>query len=544
MTVRPGITFLLMLLAALAMLAGGVLLARRTVEDRIPADRTLLRETASTLQGEAVRLEAVFTGHLRDLGSRVLAGEEDAALRQALAGIRGVRGVSLLTRDGKDQRHLRLPGPQSVPEPVLTGDEPPRFASQFAVPLVTVFDDSTEAARKTFDGWLAAPPQGWLVWWRRFDPTRAAVFLIRADTVRAVVGENMDALLDSAWAPVRAAGEAARISDSRGTVLRSAGAPTAAQSDFILPLTCRLGAWHLEAWDRRAQRLVYDQTTLIVSGALAAGIAALGWVVAAQQRRALREARAQVSFVNRASHELGAPLTNLRLSLELAREALPAEAIAAGESARRLDIALEETARLSRLAENVLTHARGESGRLTVASVPCTPAATVRGVLEQFAPALERRGIRVEEALDDSLLTLTDPDALAQITANLVSNVEKYAASGSWMGITLAAEGDRWTLRIADRGPGIPAADRERIFRPFERLDSRITEGVSGTGLGLSICRELARRLSGDVVLAASAQGAEFVLTLPLTAPRTLPQPHSSAGTAPASGPEPSAHPV
>jgi len=287
--------------------------------------------------------------------------------------------------------------------------------------------------------------------------------------------------------------------------------------DFIVPLASRLGSWQIVSWDRWETNTIFDFLTLAIAATLAIGLALLGWVVAAAQRRALHEVTARVSFVNRVSHELGAPLTNLGLYLDLARDSLTAGD--AAESARRLAIATEETGRLSRLVANVLTFARGERQSLELHSADCRPGEIVRGVLEQFSPALARRSIAVETDLDDTATAHLDSDALAQITANLISNVEKYAASGGWMRISLASADGELVLRVTDRGPGIPTGDAARVFLPFERLDSSLTEGVSGTGLGLAIARDLARRMSGDVILESSdAAGCIFTLRIPAAA--------------------------
>jgi signal transduction histidine kinase len=284
--------------------------------------------------------------------------------------------------------------------------------------------------------------------------------------------------------------------------------------DFIVPLASRLGNWQIVSWDRWRSHTEFDFLTLAISGILSISVALLGCLVAGAQRRALREMTTQVTFVNRVSHELGAPLTNIGLYLELARDAL-----ADGdkpESERRLAVATEETGRLSRLVENVLTFARSERKNLELHSLPCRPAEVVSRVLEQFAPALARRGISVESQLDADSEAELDAGALAQITANLISNVEKYAAAGGWMRVSLTVIENTLRLSVQDRGPGIPAGESARVFLPFERLDSRLTEGVSGTGLGLAISRDLAIRMGGSVELELPAEGGcLFVLSIP-----------------------------
>jgi signal transduction histidine kinase len=113
-----------------------------------------------------------------------------------------------------------------------------------------------------------------------------------------------------------------------------------------------------------------------------------------------------------------------------------------------------------------------------------------------------------------------DPDVLGQILANLLGNVEKYAAAGGRVDLASTQAGDRTTLRVSDRGPGVPSGDRERIFEPFIRLGDGPSEGASGTGIGLTISRELARLHGGDLSLEPSAAGAVFRLEL-ATGPAT-----------------------
>lgn len=341
---------------------------------------------------------------------------------------------------------------------------------------------------------------------------QAAVIVIRGSEVRAAMDRQLTALLPSVWAPVRAAGGMDRLEGPGGKTLSGLTSAPDRAPDFVVPLASRLGDWQIVSWDRWTSATAWHPPTLAISGAMSAGLALLGFSVAAAQRRALREVTARVSFVNRVSHELGAPLTNLRLYMELARDSLPPDAT---ESTRRLAVAEEETGRLIRLVENVLTFARGERGKLDLQPAACRPDEIVRGVLAQFVPALARRGIAVETDIASLSATL-NADALAQITANLISNVEKYAGGGAWMRVSLATAGGELVLRVTDRGPGIPAGDAARIFEPFERLDHRLTEGVSGTGLGLAIARDLATRMGGSVELEPAVEGGcVFTLRVP-----------------------------
>ncbi len=109
-----------------------------------------------------------------------------------------------------------------------------------------------------------------------------------------------------------------------------------------------------------------------------------------------------------------------------------------------------------------------------------------------------------------------DADAVAQILGNLLGNVEKYAAADRRVDVATGQDPRSAELQVRDYGPGVPAALRERVFKPFFRVRDDLTEGVSGTGIGLGIARDLARLHGGDLRLEDAAPGARFVLRLPL----------------------------
>jgi signal transduction histidine kinase len=263
--------------------------------------------------------------------------------------------------------------------------------------------------------------------------------------------------------------------------------------------------------------------TLVASGALAVFVAALGVLIFGQQTRAAALAAQRVSFVNRVSHELRTPLTNILLNIDLATDTLDD---APREATRRLDLVQEEARRLGRLIDNVLTFSRHEQGKLRVEPRACIPASVIAAVVEQFAPSLARRALEVRCTGDVANPCLLDADAFAQILANLVSNVEKYVPGGV---VEIGGElrEETLTVTVTDQGPGIPAEAAERIFLPFERLDSRINEGASGTGLGLAIARDLAVAMGGTLRLAPSTRGACFELRIP--APPATPLTAASA---------------
>jgi signal transduction histidine kinase len=244
-------------------------------------------------------------------------------------------------------------------------------------------------------------------------------------------------------------------------------------------------------------------------------VPSLAWLYFRESSREIRVAQQRVSFVNQVSHELKTPLTNIRLYAEMARTGAENRGDAA--TIRQLAVVESETARLSRLIQNVLNFARKQRDRLSVNAMKVELAVVINRVAEQWRPVLEKRGITLEVDMPDSLPLQTDADAVEQILGNLLSNAEKYAADGQWVGIQARLEGKNNVLLIvSDHGSGIPAGKQELIFEPFERLRSDLREGVSGTGIGLTISRELAGLLGGSLYADATCrEGARFVLCLP-----------------------------
>lgn len=247
------------------------------------------------------------------------------------------------------------------------------------------------------------------------------------------------------------------------------------------------------------------------------GIAALVWLLAVylvsrEWTRAMREARLKTGFVQQVSHELRTPLTNIRLHAELARDGTLED-----DTFRHLEVVGQETERLSRLVANILAFARAEKGPLKVQPVRVGITNFLDSALGPFAPIAGRLGVVMERSIDSAETEIVvDPDAATQILQNLIGNALKYASGGKWIGIDLSGRSTHWEIRVRDRGPGIPASQRERVFTPFVRLSDRI-EGVAGTGIGLGIARDLARSHGGDLVIEPSLGGSTFLWTLPRT---------------------------
>lgn len=249
-------------------------------------------------------------------------------------------------------------------------------------------------------------------------------------------------------------------------------------------------------------------------GGFALTLTSLAWLLYRDYSRDMREASQQVSFVNQVSHELKTPLTNIRLYADLLEHDLEqVEGDQSGKPLRRLEVISSEAQRLSRLIGNVLTFARQQRKTLQLHPLSVNVMELVRQIADRFTPSLQNHGIQIQVNGESGTDLWLDPDFVEQILGNLISNVEKYAASGQRLEIRVAVSSGYATIDVIDAGPGIPAAHRASVFQPFSRLSSDL-RASTGTGIGLSITRELARLHGGDAELRDSATGCWFQVRL------------------------------
>lgn len=241
---------------------------------------------------------------------------------------------------------------------------------------------------------------------------------------------------------------------------------------------------------------------------LLAAVALLGYSLWREYTRAARQARQQVDFVSQVSHELKTPLTNITLYAELLREGLDDEQT---QEQRYLDVITQEGQRLTRLIQNILNFTRAPKMHLQEVDVP----RLIAEIAHIFTPALQAKGVAIHIACSEKLTLQSDRDVIMQIISNFLSNAEKYAAQGKRVDIQAQTVSGHVEIAVRDYGPGIAEKEIKMIFRPFYRVKSSITEGVSGTGIGLTIASQLAQRLHGKINVTAENPGVRFTLILP-----------------------------
>jgi two-component system OmpR family sensor kinase len=221
----------------------------------------------------------------------------------------------------------------------------------------------------------------------------------------------------------------------------------------------------------------------------------------------------QREFVADASHELRTPLTSILANLELL------EAELAGEQRDIAGSALRSSRRMRRLVADLLLLARADAGRqsphepVDLAAVAREAAAEAEAVATDHSLSLD---------LPEPVIVAGVRDDLHRMTLNLLENAYLHTPAGTPVTLAVRTEDGSAVLDVADRGPGVPHANRERIFERFARGAGDTSPGGSRSGLGLSIVRAVAEGHGGSVSVAdAQGGGASFQVRLPLSGAQT-----------------------
>ncbi|NBZ87013.1 hybrid sensor histidine kinase/response regulator [Stagnihabitans tardus] len=231
-----------------------------------------------------------------------------------------------------------------------------------------------------------------------------------------------------------------------------------------------------------------------------------------RERETARQANlAKTRFVAQLSHELRTPL-NAIIGLSESERLLSRQP----ETQERMAM-LEQSARdLGDLLEDILDLSAIEAEQLSIRPVALDLSAQITSGVALFRRQFEERGMQVTLTLSPDLpqMVRLDGKRLRQCLSNILSNAVKYGQRGE-VRVEAWTKHPGWlSVLVADSGPGVAEALRERIFEPFVRGHDL----APGTGLGLAISRMLARRMGGDLVLLPEGPGARFLLTLPFGA--------------------------
>ena len=229
--------------------------------------------------------------------------------------------------------------------------------------------------------------------------------------------------------------------------------------------------------------------------------------------------RLKDDFVSTVSHELRTPLTSIRAFSEILVEHRDLDV---DERVRYLEIIVRESARLTRLINQVLDLSKLESGEVTWHVAPAELRDLVMDSVTATRGMFEERGVQLDVVLPEGELplVLADRDRVVQVMVNLLSNAAKFCAAGTGrVRVSIGREPEEDALRVdvRDNGPGVRPEHQVLIFDKFRQAGDPLTEKPGGTGLGLPISRQIITQLGGRLWVESPREGgALFSFTLPL----------------------------
>lgn len=216
----------------------------------------------------------------------------------------------------------------------------------------------------------------------------------------------------------------------------------------------------------------------------------------------------QTALLNSISHDLRTPLVSITGALSSLRE----ESLKINEEDRSnlLETAYSEAERLNRLVGNLLNMTRLEANAIHLRLEPCDIQDVIGSALDQLEERLGKKPVVI--TLPEELpIVLLDFALFGQVLVNVIDNAIKYSPKDTQIDIDVSQSEKEITIRVSDRGIGIPDEDLERIFDKFYRVSR--PENVNGTGLGLAICKGIVETMGGKIN-AANREGGGTVITI------------------------------
>jgi signal transduction histidine kinase/CheY-like chemotaxis protein len=242
--------------------------------------------------------------------------------------------------------------------------------------------------------------------------------------------------------------------------------------------------------------------------------------------QAAEEARqAKETFVATVSHELRTPLNMIIGFSEVIAQSpqvyggrLPATLLADIASIQR------NSQHLLELVNDVLDLSQVDMGNLSIARARCSLRAIVEQAFEVIRPLFQSKGLYLEAGLPEQDLEFScDQTRVREVIINLLSNAGRFTDQGG-VRVNARQERDLLVVAVADTGPGIAPADQQRLFEPFQQLDSSIRRKHGGSGLGLTISKRFVELHGGKMWLeSAPGAGTTFFFSLPILAPEPAP---------------------
>ena len=430
---------------------------------------------------------------------------------------------ALASRLGEDLRRGAIGHPKDVPEVAALVKRAGRDAAGLdllrqAEQKATDISQRIEMAGR-LERWLAgtgrseagaaAPALSISTLWNGGRPQMVALYRAGPETLVAVLATERLA----AWVGMRALEkglfEAALVpaAEPQGpALLRTPLFPEAPGLDLALRAAATDPAF-------QERRRTLQAATLAAAVLL---VLLVGYLALRDVSREVQLASLRSNFVAAVTHELKTPLTSIRLLAETLRLKRTRDPSAAEDLLAAIG---DETERLSRLVDNVLSFSRIEKGVRTYQPVDLSLPDAVRAAVQRFQSILSQGGFQLRQESDDGKYVVrADPEALDQALFNLLGNAVKYSGQAREIRLGLFRQGEGAEIRITDYGIGIPQPEQQRIFESFYRSPVAARE-TAGAGLGLALVRHFAEAHGGRVSVSSElGAGSTFSLWLPAIA--------------------------
>ena len=235
----------------------------------------------------------------------------------------------------------------------------------------------------------------------------------------------------------------------------------------------------------------------------------------------------KTEFISVASHELQSPLASAKTFTQNLLDGVYGEI--GEDQAGRLEIVLDRINDEILLVNSLLDYSRLEAQPRPLILQPTDIAAIARGIVQEFKPRADRKGITLVAGSLDTETVPIDKRKIWRVLSNLLDNALKFTPTGGQVMLSVKSKSEVVEIQVADTGIGIPADQLEQIFDKFYQLDSSTTREFGGMGLGLAIAREIVKMHGGDIwAESQSGQGSVFFITLPKVCPASSEGEHQS----------------